>query len=186
MTSRNRSRRSVLAVPGSSRKMIDKAKGLPADEIFLTTSKMRWRRWRSRRPGSRSATRWPRDGWGKQVKVVRVNDWTTEWTYADVVEVVGRAGAHLDAILLPKVPDASHVQALDLLLTQVEKANGLEVGKIGIEPQIENAIGLTNIDAIATASPRVEALVFGPADFMASLNMRTLVVGEQTGRLRPR
>ena len=119
------------------------------------------------------------DGWGKQVKVVRVNDWTTEWTYADVVEVVGRAGAHLDAILLPKVPDASHVQALDLLLTQVEKANGLEVGRIGIEPQIENAIGLTNIDAIATASPRVEALVFGPADFMASLNMRTLVVGEQ-------
>nr|WP_241769726.1 CoA ester lyase [Rhodococcus opacus] len=119
------------------------------------------------------------DGWGDQIKVVRVNDWTTEWTYADVVEVVGRAGAHLDAILLPKVPDASHVQALDLLLTQIEKANGLEVGRIGIEPQIENAIGLTNIDAIATASPRVQTLVFGPADFMASINMRTLVVGEQ-------
>ncbi|HEY9409496.1 MAG TPA: CoA ester lyase, partial [Jiangellaceae bacterium] len=118
-------------------------------------------------------------GWGDQIKVVRVNDWTTEWTYADVVEVVGRAGAHLDAILLPKVPDASHVQALDLLLTQIEKANGLAVGRIGIEPQIENAIGLTNIDAIATASPRVQTLVFGPADFMASINMRTLVVGEQ-------
>ena len=178
MTSRNRSRRSVLAVPGSSRKMIDKAKGLPADEIFLDLED-------AVAPLAKQAAResigdaLAEDGWGKQVKVVRVNDWTTEWTYADVVEVVGRAGAHLDAILLPKVPDASHVQALDLLLTQVEKANGLEVGKIGIEPQIENAIGLTNIDAIATASPRVEALVFGPADFMASLNMRTLVVGEQ-------
>ena len=92
MTSRNRSRRSVLAVPGSSRKMIDKAKGLPADEIF-STSKMRWRRWRSRRPGESIGDALAEDGWGKQVKVVRVNDWTTEWTYADVVEVVGRAGS---------------------------------------------------------------------------------------------
>ena len=69
--------------------------------------------------------------------------------------MVSGAGARIDAILLPKVTDASHVQALDLLLTQVERANGLEVGRIGIEAQIENAIGLTNVDAIATASPRV-------------------------------
>ncbi len=44
----------------------------------------------------------------------------------------------------------------------IEKAHGLEVGAIGIEPQIENAIGLTNINEIATASPRVQTLVFGP------------------------
>ncbi|MGW5147037.1 HpcH/HpaI aldolase/citrate lyase family protein [Rhodococcus koreensis] len=178
MSSVYRPRRSVLAVPGSSRKMIDKAKGLPADEIFLDLED-------AVAPLAKQEARGTigdalaEDGWGEQIKVVRVNDWTTEWTYADVVEVVGRAGAHLDAILLPKVPDASHVQALDLLLTQVEKANGLEVGRIGIEPQIENVIGLTNINAIATASPRVQTLVFGPADFMASINMRTLVVGEQ-------
>ncbi|QSE89150.1 CoA ester lyase [Rhodococcus pseudokoreensis] len=178
MSSVYRPRRSVLAVPGSSRKMIDKAKGLPADEIFLDLED-------AVAPLAKQEARGTigdalaEDGWGEQIKVVRVNDWTTEWTYADVVEVVGRAGAHLDAILLPKVPDASHVQALDLLLTQVEKANGLEVGRIGIEPQIENAIGLTNINEIATASPRVQTLVFGPADFMASINMRTLVVGEQ-------
>ncbi|MFE7423263.1 HpcH/HpaI aldolase/citrate lyase family protein [Rhodococcus sp. NPDC057529] len=178
MSSVYRPRRSVLAVPGSSRKMIDKAKGLPADEIFLDLED-------AVAPLAKQEARGTvgdalaEGGWGEQIKVVRVNDWTTAWTYADVVEVVGRAGAHLDAILLPKVPDASHVQALDLLLTQVEKANGLEVGRIGIEPQIENAIGLTNINAIATASPRVQTLVFGPADFMASINMRTLVVGEQ-------
>ncbi|MFC9355497.1 HpcH/HpaI aldolase/citrate lyase family protein [Rhodococcus sp. NPDC057014] len=178
MSSVYRPRRSVLAVPGSSRKMIDKAKGLPADEIFLDLED-------AVAPLAKQEARGTvgdalaEGGWGEQIKVVRVNDWTTEWTYADVVEVVGRAGAHLDAILLPKVPDASHVQALDLLLTQVEKANGLELGRIGIEPQIENAIGLTNINAIATASPRVQTLVFGPADFMASINMRTLVVGEQ-------
>ena len=69
--------------------------------------------------------------------------------------------------------------ALDLVLTQVEKAAGLPVGHIGIEPQIEDALGLTNIDQIATASPRVLTLVFGPADFMASVGMRTLTVGEQ-------
>jgi citrate lyase subunit beta/citryl-CoA lyase len=111
--------------------------------------------------------------------VVRVNDWTTQWTYADVVEVVEGAGANLDCIMLPKVQTADQVVALDLLLTQIEKSNGLEVGRIGIEAQIENALGLINVDAIAQASPRVETIIFGPADFMASINMKSLVVGEQ-------
>jgi citrate lyase subunit beta/citryl-CoA lyase len=71
------------------------------------------------------------------------------------------------------------VVALDLLLTQLEKAHGYEVGRIGIEAQIENARGLIEVDAIAQASPRVETIIFGPADFMASINMKSLVVGEQ-------
>src|SRR6202007_1081069 len=114
-------------------------------------------------------------GWGEQIRVVRVNDWTTAWTYADVIAVVEGAGARLDAILLPKVTDAGQVRALDLLLTQLEKVCGLEIGRIGMEPQLENALGLRNIAEIATAIPRVRTLVFGPADFMASINMRTLV-----------
>lgn len=81
--------------------------------------------------------------------------------------------------MLPKVEDAAQVMWLDTLLTQIERANGLPVGRIGIEAQIENARGLVNVDAIGGASPRLETLVFGPADFMASINMRTLVVGEQ-------
>nr|BFE83396.1 hypothetical protein GCM10020093_059970 [Planobispora longispora] len=81
--------------------------------------------------------------------------------------------------MLPKVEDATQVIWLDTLLTQIEKANGLPVGRIGIEAQIENARGLVNVDAIAGSSRRLETLVFGPADFMASINMRTLVVGEQ-------
>ncbi|WP_278263244.1 CoA ester lyase [Nocardia sp. AG03] len=171
-------RRSVLAVPGSNPKMIAKAKGLPVDEVFLDLED-------AVAPGAKIAARanivaaLNEPGWGNQLRVVRVNDWSTEWTYADVIQVVEGAGAVLDAILLPKVTDAGQVHALDLLLTQLEKASGLEVGRIGIEPQIENALGLRNIDAIATASPRVRTLVFGPADFMASINMRTLVVGEQ-------
>jgi citrate lyase subunit beta/citryl-CoA lyase len=173
-----RPRRTTLAVPGSSQKMIDKAKTLPADEIFLdledavaAPAKVEARQ--------RIVDALNAPGWSGQLRSVRVNDWTTEWTYADVVAVVTRAGDNIDNILLPKVVDASHVTALDLLLTQVERSRGLDVGAIGIQAQIENAEGLTNIDAIASASPRVQSLVFGPADFMASLGMRTLVVGEQ-------
>jgi citrate lyase subunit beta/citryl-CoA lyase len=81
--------------------------------------------------------------------------------------------------MLPKVQTAAQVHALDFLLTQIEKTMGLEVGRIGIEAQIENALGLTNVNDIAAASPRLETIVFGPADFMASINMKSLVVGEQ-------
>ncbi len=171
-------RRSVLACPGSNTKMIEKAKALPVDEVFLDLED-------AVAPAAKAEARanivaaLNDSGWGTQLRVVRVNDWTTEWTYADVISVVEGAGAALDAILLPKVTDAGQVRALDLLLTQLEKTCGLDTGRIGIEPQIENALGLRNIDAIATASPRVQTLVFGPADFMASINMRTLVVGEQ-------
>lgn len=171
-------RRSVLAVPGSNPKMIAKAKGLPVDEVFLDLED-------AVAPEAKAAARanivaaLNDSGWGEQLRVVRVNDWTTQWTYADVISVVDGAGTALDAILLPKVTDAGQVRALDLLLGQLERANGIEPGRIGIEPQIENALGLRNIDEIATASPRVQTLVFGPADFMASINMRTLVVGEQ-------
>jgi citrate lyase subunit beta/citryl-CoA lyase len=76
------------------------------------------------------------------------------------------------------VTDVSHIHALDLLLSQLEATHRLPLGRIGIEAQIENAQGLTNVDAIA-AGPRVQALVLGPADMAASLNMRTLEVGEQ-------
>ncbi|MBD0321755.1 MAG: CoA ester lyase [Aldersonia sp.] len=173
-----RPRRSVLAVPGSSTKMIEKAKGLAADEVFLDLED-------AVAPLAKADARanvvagLNSPGWGDQIRVVRVNDWTTAWTHADVIAVVQGAGANLDAILLPKVTSGAQVIALDLLLTQLEMANGLAVGRIGIEPQIENALGLKHIDEIATASPRVQTLVFGPADFMASINMRTLVVGEQ-------
>jgi citrate lyase subunit beta / citryl-CoA lyase len=81
--------------------------------------------------------------------------------------------------MLPKVSSPGHVVWLDLLLSQVEQAAGLPVGRIGIEAQIEDARGVTRVDEIAASSPRLEALVFGPGDLMASINMKTLVVGEQ-------
>ncbi|MFY0407285.1 HpcH/HpaI aldolase/citrate lyase family protein, partial [Solicola sp. PLA-1-18] len=171
-------RRSCLAVPGSNPRFLEKAKGLDADQVFLDLEDACAP---LAKPGARKniVAALNEGGWGDKVRVVRVNDWTTKWTYQDVIEVVEGAGANLDAIMLPKVQTPEHVVALDLLLTQIETEHGLEVGRIGIEAQIENALGLINIDAIAKASPRVETLIFGPADFMASINMKSLVVGEQ-------
>lgn len=174
----SRSRRSNLAVPGSSIKMLDKARDLPVDQVFMDIEDAVAP---LAKPDARKniVAALNEGGFEGKVRSIRVNDWTTRWTYTDVIEVVQGAGPHIDCIMLPKVQTADHIVALDLLLTQLEKSTGLEVGRIGIEAQIENALGLINVDAIAQASPRVETIVFGPADFMASINMKSLVVGEQ-------
>jgi citrate lyase subunit beta/citryl-CoA lyase len=173
-----RPRRSCLAVPGSNPRFLEKAKGLDADQVFLDLEDAVAP---LAKPDARKniVAALNEGGWGDKIRVVRVNDWTTQWTYRDVIEVVEGAGADLDAIMLPKVQSAAHVSALDTLLSQIEQTLGYEVGRIGIEAQIENALGLINVDAIAAASPRVATIIFGPADFMASINMKSLVVGEQ-------
>jgi citrate lyase subunit beta/citryl-CoA lyase len=159
-------------------KMLDKARTLPVDQVFMDIED-------AVAPLAKPQARknivaaLNEGGYEGKIRTVRVNDWTTQWTYSDVIEIVEGAGANLDAIMLPKAQTADQIIALDLLLTQLEKSNGLEVGRIGIEAQIENALGLINVDAIAQASPRVETIIFGPADFMASINMKSLVVGEQ-------
>ena len=171
-----RPRRTCLSVPGSNPRMIEKSKGLAADQVFLDLedavapdAKAQAR--------TRVAAALAGPGWGTQLRGVRVNDWTTPWTHTDVIEVVSAAGAQLDVVVLPKVTCAAHVHALDLLLTQLEISHRLPVGRIGIDAQIENAEGLVNVNDIA-AAPRVQALVLGPADMAASLNTRTLVAGE--------
>jgi citrate lyase subunit beta/citryl-CoA lyase len=165
-------------VPGSNPRFLEKAKSLPADQVFLDIEDAVAP---LAKPDARKniVAALNEGGWGNKIRAVRVNDLTTSWTYRDVIEVVEGAGQNLDCIMLPKVQSAAQVEWLDMLLTQIEKTMGFEVGKIGIEAQIENAQGLIAIDAIAKASPRIETLIFGPADFMASINMKTLVVGEQ-------
>ena len=158
--------------------MLDKARGLKSDQLFMDLED-------AVAPLAKADARknivqaLNEGGYEDKIRAVRVNDWTTQWTYTDVIEIVEGAGANLDCIMLPKVQNAEQVVALDLLLTQLERTNGLEVGRLGIEAQIENAMGLININAIAAASPRIESIIFGPADFMASINMKSLVVGEQ-------
>jgi citrate lyase subunit beta/citryl-CoA lyase len=173
-----RARRTCLAVPASSPRFLAKARGLAADEIFLDLED-------AVAPAAKDEARLAaaaalaEGGWGGRVMAVRVNDAGTAWAYRDVIAVVEGAGAALDVIILPKVSGPGQVIWLDLLLGQLEQATGLPAGRIGIEAQIEDAAGLAAVDQIAAASPRLQALVFGPADFMASLGMRSLQAGAQ-------
>jgi len=158
MGAHSRPRRSCLAVPGSSRKMLDNARILPVDQVFLDLED-------AVAPLAKADARanviaaLREGGWGERIRAVRVNDATTPWAYRDVIEVAW----------------------LDLTLTQLERALGLAVGAIGIEAQIENAQGVVAVDAIAASSPRLETIIFGPADFMASIGVPSL----QVGALRP-
>jgi citrate lyase subunit beta / citryl-CoA lyase len=175
--SRNLPRRSCLSVPGSSEKMMGKAPNLGADMVFLDLED-------AVAPLEKEAAR---DkvvkaindlDWGDTVLCVRVNAWDTKWTYRDVIHVVENSSERLDEIMLPKVQCAADVQALDMLLTQIEETTGRK-SQVGIEPQIETARGLINVEEICAASPRLETIVFGPADFAASTEMPVLTGGVQ-------
>lgn len=172
-------RRTILAVPGSSDRFIEKARTLAVDGLFLDLEdavappvkvESRERIVAALNSGA---------GFAAGLVTVRVNGWESPWTYGDVIEVVSRAGDRLDALVLPKTQSAAQVQALDLLLTQVERNAGLVPGRIALEVQIEDAVGLLHVNEIAAASPRLASLVFGPGDFMASLGMGGLNVGAQ-------
>jgi citrate lyase subunit beta/citryl-CoA lyase len=168
-------------VPASSERFIAKAQGLPADELFLDLED-------AVAPSAKAQARANAVAalaadWGGKLVAVRVNDATTGWAHRDVIDLLsaasGGAAAAPDVIVLPKVTSPEHVAWLDLLLGQAEQEAGLPVGQTGIEAQIEDASGLAAVNAIAAASPRLEALVFGPADFMASVGIRSLDVGGQ-------
>lgn len=173
-----RARRTVLAVPGSSERFINSSRSQPVDAIFLDLEDAVAPAAKAEARGQ-IVTALNQGGWQAPLITVRVNAWDTQWTTSDVLEVVAGAGAHIDALVLPKVQSAEQVAALDLVLGQAEAAAGLPVGAIGLEVQIEDALGLQQVDAIAAASPRLETLVFGPGDFMASMGMRGLSVGSQ-------
>ncbi|MGD9792840.1 MAG: CoA ester lyase [Acidimicrobiia bacterium] len=176
--SRDLPRRSCLSIPGSSEKMMGKGPGIGADMVFLDLEDAVAPKEKESARGKIVEAIRTLD-WGDKVLCVRVNDWSTKWTAYDVMAVVGGAGERLDEIMLPKVETAAQVVALDMLLRQVEIASGLPVGHIGIEAQIETARGLINVEEICAASPRLETIIFGPADFAASMEIPFLTGGVQ-------
>jgi citrate lyase subunit beta/citryl-CoA lyase len=168
-------------VPGSSERFLAKAAGVAADELIFdledAVAPPAKQRARSLVAAAVAGGTW-REPAGPLL-AVRINGAMTEWAHRDVIDVVERSGARLDAIVLPKVSGTGHIVWLDLLLGQVERAAALAPGGIAIEAQIEDAAGLAAADQIAVASPRLAALIFGPADFMASLGTRSLRIGAQ-------
>ena len=174
---RQRLQRSELAVPGSNPSMFDKAANSNADYVFLDLED-------AVSPGDKAQARknvlealndidWR--GLGKTISL-RINSLDTHYMYRDVVDVVEQAGDRLDTILIPKVGVAADVYMVDAMLTQIETAKGFS-NRIGIEALIEITLGMANVDAIATASPRMEAMHFGVADYAASCRARTTNIG---------
>jgi citrate lyase subunit beta / citryl-CoA lyase len=167
-----------MSVPASSERFLAKARGLPVDEVMLDLED-------SVAPAAKPAARelavaaLQAGDWGGKLVAVRVNGATTPWAYQDVIAVLTGAPGAVDSLILPKVSDPRAVIWLDVLLTQVELSAGLDPGRTQIEAQIEDAAGLAAVDEIAAASGRLASLVFGPADFMASIGMRSLTVGGQ-------
>ncbi|HEY1596229.1 MAG TPA: CoA ester lyase [Thermoleophilaceae bacterium] len=176
MPERTRLHRSELAVPGSNVRMLEKAPALGADIVMLDLED-------AVAPADKEDARRniiaalnEQDFGGCSVSV-RINGLDTHYCYRDVVDVVEQAGANIDTILIPKVGRAGDVQLVATLLDQIEVAAGIE-RRIGIAVLIETAMGMVNVDEIATACPeRMEAMVFGVADYAASIQSHTASIG---------
>jgi citrate lyase subunit beta/citryl-CoA lyase len=166
----NRLRRSELAVPASSQKMIAKSATSGADLVFLDLED-------AVAPAHKVSARdnavagLTELDWGGKVRAVRVNGADTQWATDDVLTIVERAGTHLDVIILPKVKAPRDVWFFETLLDQLEAKLGLE-RRIGFEALIEEAEALSRVEEIARCSPRLEALILGFGDLAASLGFR--------------
>lgn len=155
--------------------MLAKAVSLPADEIILDLEDAVAPAAKDEARGNAVRALVEND-WSGKTMAIRVNGVDTPWCYRDVIDVVESAGRALDCIVIPKVEHAADVVFFDRLLTMVEQTTGLE-RRTGLELLIETAAGLETIRDLAHASPRIEALILGPADLSASLGLPATVTG---------
>jgi len=168
--------RSLLAVPATRRKMAEKALASDADAVFLDLED-------AVAPDSKAAARGDvvsalkELDWQGRLRLYRANALDTPYFYRDLIEVVEKAADSLDAVVIPKVNRPEDLRVASTLLSQLELAMDLDRGKIKLEAQIESAEGLTNVDSIASATGRLEALHFGPGDFAASVSMPQTSIG---------
>ena len=106
----------------------------------------------------------------------RINALNSPWALDDVIEIVGAVGDRLDVIMLPKVDGPWDIHYLDQLLAQLEARHKIKK-PILIHAILETAQGVNNVEAIASASPRMHGMSLGPADLAASRAMKTTRVG---------
>ena len=174
---KSRLQRSELAVPGSSPKMFEKALNSNADYIFLDLED-------AVSPNDKIDARknvitaikeidWKDKG--KTISI-RINGLDTHYMYRDVIEIIEEVGDKVDTLLIPKVGSASDVYMVDCMLNQIQQNKKFQ-NTIGLECLIETALGMSNIQSIASSSIRLEALHFGVADYAASMRARTVVIG---------
>ena len=175
MAVKNRLHRSELAVPGSNRRMLEKAPAAGADIVFLDLED-------AVAPDDKEQARaniieaLQTYDWSKCAVSIRMNGLDTYWAYRDLVDVVESAGDKLDTILIPKVGSASDVLFVATMLSQIECYKGFK--QINIHVLVETAMGMANVEEIARTCPeRMEAMVFGVADYAASVRARTTNIG---------
>ncbi len=179
-------RRSNLSVPGHVAKMHGKAADSNADVIMLDLedSVPVDAKEQAREQVIESLNTY---SWDKGIVTVRINSLDTPFAYRDLLEVAENCGNIIDAIVIPKVNSVSDIHFADHLLNGIEMSQGLTNG-IGIEASIETAEGLHDAADIAAASDRITSLVFGIADYSASVGARLVSIsghGEKEEELYP-
>jgi citrate lyase subunit beta/citryl-CoA lyase len=164
-------RRSELACPAHSIKMMAKAAASEADEVVFDLED-------GCAPSEKVAARktlvealTTLDFRGK-IRAFRTNGIHTKFFYRDVIEVVEAAGRNIDVVVVPKVQDAADVIFADRLLTQVEQNIGLPAGRIRLEVLIESAKGVLHAEQIAASTPRLAGLIFGVVDYAGNIGAR--------------
>ena len=174
-----RLRRSQLAVPGVSEKMLTRAAASAADHVFCDLEDAVAP---SAKAGARDtiADALNNLDWGNTVRCVRVNDVGTEWCHEDIITIVEKAGKNLDTIMLPKPLNSCDVQFADKLLSQLEMKLGLE-RKIGLEVLIEEVEAMQNVVEIANSCARLECMIFGMGDYAASQGLVVKNIGNTDG-----
>lgn len=166
--------RSELAVPATSEHFFEKAARGEADVIFLDLEDAVPPDQKDRARKIAIAALNEID-WGSKTMAVRVNGLDTQWGYRDIIEVAEQC-PRLDLILLPKAGGARDIEFVDTLLTGVELSKG-RTKRLGISALIETALGMTNVEAIAQASERLESLVFGVGDYIVSMETPDTAIG---------
>lgn len=170
-----RPNRCQLFGPGSNTKLFAKMAASDADVINLDLED-------SVAPTDKDAARANviaaiRDNdWGAKTLSVRINGLDTPYWYRDVVDLLEQADERLDQIMIPKVGCAADIYAVDALVTAIETAKG-RTKPISFEVIIESAAGIAHVEEIAAASPRLQAMSLGAADFAASMGMQTTGIG---------
>jgi citrate lyase subunit beta/citryl-CoA lyase len=167
-------RRSELACPAHSLKMMTKAAASEADEVVfdLEDGCAPSQKVTARKTLIEAFT--TLDFIGK-IRAFRPNGIHTKYFYRDLIEVVEAAGKNIDVVVIPKVQDATDVLFADRLLTQIEQNIGLPPGRVRLEVLIESAKGVLQAEQIAASTSRLAGLIFGVVDYAGNIGARDAV-----------
>src|SRR4029077_2807742 len=164
-------RRSELACPAHSLKMMAKAAASQADEVVFDLED-------GCAPSQKVAARktlveaFTTLDFNGKARAFRPNGLHTKFFYRDVIDVVEAAGAQIDVVVLPKIQNAADVLFADRLLTQIEQNVGLPVGRIRLEALIESPKAVLHAEQISASTPRLAGLIFGVVDYAGTIAAR--------------